>query len=223
MGLLTGELHPAHECHEVYYKNMKRSQPDVLIIENVVEYKLETAQSRLGRRYSCFDVCIDPRLFGFPTARARRYIVALKKCTVAWNPNISLHDVILCLRRQPIMSPMDYFFMPVPPTLLTSWYVAWRTSVEGWHAYASQVQVARLQVEFTVEGMGRVGHCLHYELQAENLRAYETIKPAKKIVDLQQSASKGRGRTETIDGSLPTLTTASGSLFSRAPWQRCSN
>ena len=139
MGLITGELHPAHECHEVYYKNMKRSQPDVLIIENVVEYKLETAQSRLGRRYSCFDVCIDPRLFGFPTARARRYIVALKKCTVAWNPNISLHDVILCLRRQPIMSPMDYFFMPVPPTLLT------------------------------------------------------------------------------------TLTTASGSLFSRAPWQRCSN
>ena len=70
MGLRTGESHAAHKCHEVYYENMRREANDLVIIENVTEYCLKTVQDHLGPRYDCFSVCLDPRVFGFRTARS---------------------------------------------------------------------------------------------------------------------------------------------------------
>ena len=54
--------------------------------------------------------------------------------------------------------------------------------------------------------------------KADNLKIYESTMPEKMIVDLQQYAKNKRGRAETHDGALPTLTTNSGSLFSRVSW-----
>ena len=125
MGLRTAEEHKAYACHETYYKNEVRKGTDMLVIENVPEYTVETVHSRLKHKYECYDVCLDPRLFGYRTARARRYIVALKKGSATWNPNISLRDVLLKLRCRPVMSLKKYFFMKSPPGQeLSAWHVA---------------------------------------------------------------------------------------------------
>ena len=125
MGLRTGESHPAHQSHDAYYSNMRRDSNDILLIENVTEYSSQTVAENLGEAYSCFDVKLDPRNFGMRTARARRYVIALKKGSVTWNPRISLLDVLRALRRQPIMNPLEFFFLKLPKTVLTSPQVTW--------------------------------------------------------------------------------------------------
>ena len=49
MGLRTAQDHKAFACHETFYENEVRKGTNLLVIENVTEYKLETVQSRLGR------------------------------------------------------------------------------------------------------------------------------------------------------------------------------
>ncbi|CAE7735259.1 unnamed protein product [Symbiodinium sp. CCMP2592] len=122
MGLRTAQEHEAYACHETFYRNEVRKGTDIILIENVCEYQLETVQSRLGKKYRCIDACIDPRTFGYRTARARRYIVALKQASVTWNPDISLHDVLLKLRRRPVMPLKQFFFMKPPVQKLSAWH-----------------------------------------------------------------------------------------------------
>eukprot|EP00439_Symbiodinium_sp_Y106_P029059 s6649_g3.t1 len=124
MGLRTAQEHKAYACHETFYRNEVRKGTDIILVENVCEYKLETVQSRLGKKYRCIDACIDPRAFGYRTARARRYVVALKQASVTWNPDISLHDVLLKLRRRPVMPLKQFFFMKPPVQKLSAWHVA---------------------------------------------------------------------------------------------------
>ena len=57
-------------------------------------------------------------------------------------------------------------------------------------------------------------------LEARNLRHYETTQ-YKSVYDLAQYVSNGRGRGETVDDALPTLTTNSGKLFSKAVYLIC--
>ncbi|CAK9110263.1 unnamed protein product [Durusdinium trenchii] len=54
--------------------------------------------------------------------------------------------------------------------------------------------------------------------QEKILKDYEAEARSRKVPDLNQYPANGRGRGETIDGALPTLTTNSGKLFSKARW-----
>ena len=50
----------------------------------------------------------------------------------------------------------------------------------------------------------------------KNLKNYAELKRQYQFPDLQQLAKNNRGRGETIDCALPTLTTNSGKLYSKA-------
>ena len=49
----------------------------------------------------------------------------------------------------------------------------------------------------------------------KNLKNYAELKRQYQFPDLQQLAKNNRGRGETIDCALPTLTTNSGKLYSK--------
>lgn len=52
--------------------------------------------------------------------------------------------------------------------------------------------------------------------KARNLKEYKELMPRYQIPDLAQLARNQRGRGETVDGALPTLTTNSGKIYSQA-------
>lgn len=61
-----------------------------------------------------------------------------------------------------------------------------------------------------------VQSCLgKFSHEVRNLGDYETTR-YKNIFDLSQYVCNSRGRGETVDDALPTLTTNSGKLFSKA-------
>ena len=54
-------------------------------------------------------------------------------------------------------------------------------------------------------------------LQAENLKEYIKHHPTMDIVDLSQRVANGRGRGCVASGTLSTLLTSSGRMYSRVP------
>ena len=52
--------------------------------------------------------------------------------------------------------------------------------------------------------------------QARNLQEYNKLGLRYEMPDLAQYARNTRARGETVDGSLPTLTTNSGKIYSKA-------
>eukprot|EP00435_Cladocopium_sp_Y103_P057869 s1201_g20.t1 len=79
MGLQTGVSDPKFVTHKRFYENFKRMS-DVMLIENVPEYRKSIAQEHLGEGWDLeMSAVIDPRLFGVPAARARLYMLAFNK------------------------------------------------------------------------------------------------------------------------------------------------
>ena len=75
MGGQLGVDDPRFPTHSSYYKQMKRIH-SVLLVENVPEYQSDIPSSELGPSWTTEDEVIDPRNFGVPCARARRYFLA---------------------------------------------------------------------------------------------------------------------------------------------------
>lgn len=55
-------------------------------------------------------------------------------------------------------------------------------------------------------------------IEARNLEDYKDLAKDWQVADLMQRVSTGRQRTNPVDGSLMTLTTNSGRLWSKAMW-----
>lgn len=60
-------------------------------------------------------------------------------------------------------------------------------------------------------GLSVIEHC-----EEQNLADYNKSSRTYMVADLNQYAANGRGRGETKDDCLPTLTTGSGRLYSQA-------
>ena len=78
MGRQTGEDDPRFATHENFYESMKRIH-EIMLIENVPEYKVSIAVKHLGSAWELESTVIDPRHFGVPASRARLYILAWRR------------------------------------------------------------------------------------------------------------------------------------------------
>lgn len=81
MGPGEGTAGASFCTHEAHYQEISRIH-DILILENVPEYLLSIPQSRLDARWKLLSAVIDPRVLGFPCARARLYVLAYNQNAV---------------------------------------------------------------------------------------------------------------------------------------------
>ena len=89
MGNQNGINDERYVTHKKYYRETKRVS-DILVIENVPEYQSATASAELGPHWSLESVVLDPRLFGVPASRPRRFILAFDKRKVRRVEGVSL-------------------------------------------------------------------------------------------------------------------------------------
>ena len=115
MGERNGTNDVVFKVHEKYYK-VVGFYADLLVLENVVEYKMETTASQhLGDEWSVKAFSVDPRLFGLGCARARTYGIAIRKSKLVWSTKISIEKVLEALKQQPLMQADDFFFLHKTP------------------------------------------------------------------------------------------------------------
>lgn len=81
IGKRAGTSSPMFRTHTCYYETMSKSH-DIMLIENVPEYPTDVARRFLPSSWEVLSTVVDPRLFGIPTARARRYMIAFNKTHV---------------------------------------------------------------------------------------------------------------------------------------------
>ena len=69
MGKRLQEEGPSYPVHKAFYKSMKKSKHQVVVIENVPEYKDELVKQCLGSSWTVMTTRVDPRSLGFGSAR----------------------------------------------------------------------------------------------------------------------------------------------------------
>lgn len=120
MGKREKEKGKSQVCHQAFYDNMKNSQNSVVVVENVCEYDGERiVQQALGNIWKLEVVRIDPRIFGFASARARMYLVAYRSDKLRWAGPWTLQSFVEMLRSRVEMSVWDYFWMKLPKSQLS--------------------------------------------------------------------------------------------------------
>lgn len=124
MGTGEGVASEKYIVHRKYYETVP-TQADVLIIENVPEYRMEEIiKHELGPGWGCFAMTIDPRIFGLGTSRPRVYGICWKKSSVRVDPAFDLTSIIEGLKALPRMSANDFFFQKMAPSGLAPCYAA---------------------------------------------------------------------------------------------------
>jgi len=124
MGLSLGEEDERFGCHEKYYEQAEESG-DIHVIENVPEYPVKSMVDRFLNHgdengpWKCEYAQVDPRLFGFSTARPRVYGLAWNSNVVQWDPKFEFLEILECLKAQPCMEAKDYFWMSLPKPTMT--------------------------------------------------------------------------------------------------------
>ena len=125
MGLGLGEEDERFQCHEKFYEQAERNA-SIHVIENVPEYPVENMVTRYSNHgdpngpWKTNYARLDPRLFGFGSARPRVYAVAYDSRVVTWDKLFGFIDVLLALRAQPLMEAKDFFWLDLPPTKLSN-------------------------------------------------------------------------------------------------------
>ena len=125
MGYGLGEEDERFQCHEKYYEQAERSAM-INFIENVPEYPVEDMVTRYLNHgdphgpWRTNYARLDPRVFGFGSARPRVYAITYDSRMVQWDKLFGFIDVLLALRAQPLMEAKDFFWLNLPPTKLSS-------------------------------------------------------------------------------------------------------
>lgn len=119
MGKRLGTNDIAFKTHESYYANMS-ALCDVMLIENVPDYKVDIIQGELGEGWQLKGAVIDPRIFGVPCSRTRLYCIAFNKARATWRPDIVISEVIDALAAKMVSSAKSCFWMDLPRAKLTA-------------------------------------------------------------------------------------------------------
>lgn len=208
-----GEQHndPKYVCHQKYYELAPRVA-DLILLENVPEYNVEEVVRReLGNTWKCVSAVVDPRLFGFGTSRARVYGLAWKKGCFIEDPGFPLLRTLEALKARPMMMAKNFFWQKnCPPSKLSDSAAFWLQKV--WlvekDCYIEQIAWIPWSTWPTYQWL--------WDAEAQNLQDYENKSDDWQVADLMQLVRTGRGRTNPVDGTLMTLTTNSGCLWSKA-------
>ena len=119
MGLQRRERDVKYQVHRKWW-DQAPEMGDIHIVENVTEYELEAYKDKfLGREWGCNVARVDPRLWGFSTARPRLYGILFNRSRTGWDENFPFADILNCLRAQPVMKATDYFTLRHNPRPLT--------------------------------------------------------------------------------------------------------
>ena len=184
----------------------------------------------LGVAWDVKASCVDPRLFGLGCARARCYGIGWKKSSYEWSKLISLERVLGALKAQPVMKADDYFFLTKTPEMKLSpaedsQFVCNRYMLLLPKNILTVLLRMNLNPVSTTNTSNTPVGCLSHKLtyksyvgsaaQEENRKAYMNYSRDWQVADLSQLVRTGRGRTNTVEGHLPTLTTNSGRLYSK--------
>ena len=132
-----------------------------------------------------------------------------------WSKSIEIERLLGCLTAQPMMKADDFFVAKIPKTILTDsedsqlihctiWY--WLLPLKTHYINHMESPKGKPQ-SFKSYIIGTT--------KEQNRRDYETYKKGWAVADLTQLVRTGRGRTNTCEGHLPTLTTNSGRLWSK--------
>lgn len=127
MGKQLKEKDAKFKAHEAFWEQASRNA-DLLCIENVTEYDLGAYVCRYLPGWECYVAKVDPRLWGFSTARPRVYGIAWSTQKLRMDEAFPFQDVIESLRARPVMSAPDYAFMSVAPSKLPAGQDASKTS-----------------------------------------------------------------------------------------------
>ena len=99
----------------------------VLLVENVPEYGEVIVASELGPLWSTKSCVIDPRIYGVPASRSRRYIIAWRKSAVQWREDVRLEDIIEVLTSHVVADAGIFFWKECPKTKLSAAQAFWLT------------------------------------------------------------------------------------------------
>jgi len=69
MGKRMQEQGPSYPVHKAFYDAIKKSDHEVVLIENVPEYKEQIVAEELGPGWTLVSTRVDPRSLGFASAR----------------------------------------------------------------------------------------------------------------------------------------------------------
>ena len=105
---------------------------DVFLIENVPEYKEEIPARELGPEFSTKSVVLDPRVFGLPTARSRRYVIAWRKSAVHWRTEVKLEEVLEALTAHLVADAGIFFWQDHPEANLSAAQAGCETIQSSW-------------------------------------------------------------------------------------------
>jgi len=113
MGNRLKTADPSFATHTAYYENVASDQ-DINIIENVPEYEEGIAKKALGPAWDIKAMKLDPRILGLGVARARIYMVAIRKSKLRWKPNFSMEAFLDAMTSQVSMVATDYWWKKLP-------------------------------------------------------------------------------------------------------------
>lgn len=118
MGKRRGAQDPIYLTHKRFYSDVASDQ-DLILVENVTEYSEKHVQDELGSAFALTSVKIDPRIFGMGVARARIYIIAIRKSKLQWRKGFSIKDFLDSLTSRMILSASSYFWKKLPSQRLS--------------------------------------------------------------------------------------------------------
>ena len=98
---------------------------DVMLIENVPEYKQEIIANQLGNEWEIKSAVLDPRALGIPASRSRIYAIAWRSSKVRWRPEVHLETVIEALTSRLVADASIFYWMDAPKSTLTPAQVNW--------------------------------------------------------------------------------------------------
>ena len=124
MGGRKGKHDHRYSCHEKNYDNCE-STTDAGLIENVPEHNVEVTVKEClnegGKKdtWAVKQAKVDPRCFGFGTARPRVFAWIWNTTAVHWDKEWDFFAILDALKAHPVMEAKDFFWMKKVPSSLT--------------------------------------------------------------------------------------------------------
>ena len=118
MGKQLRESDPCFKTHQSYYEQVK-PLVDVMLIENVPEYKPCVIQKELGPEWQMESAVVDPRVFGVAASRSRLYAICWKTETVTWRADVKMKEVIDLLTSSVVAEAGTFYWKDLPKSKLT--------------------------------------------------------------------------------------------------------
>lgn len=218
MGKGLKDADPKFLVHSKYYKNAQDTL-DVILLENVPEYEMERVVAHeMGKSWACQAVVVDPRLFGFGTSRARVYGLCWNKKIIAVDSLFPILKTLEALKARSTMLAQDFYSKKYSGIfrLLTPSEVS--RMIQGIVVFKMDAATTKHQKLWLVIPISMVKFFIppSPRIEASNLADYDALDKDWQVADLTQRVRTGRGRVNPVDGSLMTLTTNSGRLWSKA-------